>query len=68
MASQGIPQPVQELVLLDLLGIKEAPAVETRLWEGISERVYFDGDLDALEAYSEYHLLADRWSQSKGHR
>lgn len=50
-----------ELILLDYLGI-EVVIQEPRLWDGISERVY-GGDLDAAEAYSEYHLILDRWQQ-----
>jgi hypothetical protein len=54
----------QECALLYLLGIAPPAEPEPRLWDGISERVYIDGDIDLLEAYSEHYQTLEDWRQA----
>jgi hypothetical protein len=55
----------QQCALLYLLGIAPPAEPEPKLWDGISERVYIDGDIDLLEVYSEWHMAMEDWSRCR---
>jgi len=50
---------------LNLLGIAPPSEPPPRMWGDISERVYIDGDIDLLEAYSEHYQTLEDWQRAK---
>ena len=55
----------QECALLNLLGIAPPSEPPPRMWGDISERVYIDGDMKLLMAYSDYYKSLEDWQRAK---
>jgi hypothetical protein len=51
------------LTFIALLGIEPPSQPAPKPWKGVSERVYYDDNVDALEIYSEWWLILDCWHQ-----